>query len=226
MKVSLLATTSAPDHARWIAETAGMCYNKTDKSNKSDEEILEFLKEKWRMKHYSIFEFVDYTFEIEGISRVALAQITRHWNSSFMVKSGRYCKEAAPSFYIPESVKERLHAYPLIMEEGDPDEYRLDADDFTYLCTRVYDHLISKGIKTEDARYLLPQALTTSLRFKFSLKDWLCSIAPQRISSHSQAEIREICKAIHIGLLQHYTSDVMPKFLDWYMAEGRLVVQR
>ena len=192
---------------RFICETAGICYDREDKSDKTDDEIYEQLKSFWKRKHYSVFEFLDFDFKI-ALSIVALKQITRHWNSVMMVKSGRYCKEnKAIDFYLPPNIKEE------------------DVRPFVESAVELYNSLIASGINTEDARYFLPQGLMTQMRFKFDLRDFLCSIYPQRHSKKAQEEIRNIVDNLMEEVINN-SSDVMKKFLLWYQNEGVKSVER
>lgn len=228
MNIKFITSTNVYNTILHIAEVAGMCYNKTDKSDKTDEQVLEFVKGLFIKKHYSPFEFIDYEIEVEGISRVALAQITRHRSAHFMVKSGRYCKETAPEFYLPSSLsgnKTIITCCSFRDDNYDDIELDADIDDLFYKCEKMYNELIKSGIKTEDARYILPQALTTSMRFKFNLKDWLCSIYPQRASSKAQEEVRNIVMAIDI-CLQESSHSMFKEFMTWYHDGGNKAVLR
>ena len=199
---------------RFICETAGICYDREDKSDKTDDEIYEQLKSFWNRKHYSVFEFLDFDFKIQ-LSIVALKQITRHWNSVMMVKSGRYCKEKKEHmyFYCPEV---------FLTKEN---EIKPKIREFFAKAEELYFDLIDSGVKAEDARYVLPQALMTQMRFKFSLKDLLCSIYPQRHSDKAQKEIRHIITQIMYKVLDN-CSLPMKKFLFWYQNEGVKSVER
>ena len=65
----------------------------------------------------------------------------------------------------------------------------------------------------------------TQMRFKFSLKDFLCSIYPQRHSNKAQDEIRKIVTDIMYKVVDD-CSPVMRKFLYWYQNEGVKSVER
>jgi len=206
-RVELITRTQVKEcDGRFICETAGICYNREDKSDKIDNQILEQLKGFWLKKHYSVFEFLDFDFKIQ-LSIVALKQITRHWNSSMMVKSGRYCKEDKMDFYLPECIFEE------------------DVRPFVEEAVNLYKQLIESGIKTEDARYFLPQGLMTQMRFKFNLRDFLCSIYPQRHSKKAQKEIRDIVDNIMDEVINN-SSNIIKEFLIWYKNEGIKSVER
>ena len=212
MNVKLISKTNCEFDALHIAEVAGICYDRKNKSNKTKDELLEQLKSFWLKKHYSPFEFIDYDFEITGLSIVALKQITRHWNSNMMVKSGRYCKEKEPAFHIPESI---------INSTNINNEFMSMLSEITEL----YHKMIKLGINTEDARYILPQGLLTDMRFKISLRDFLCSFYPQRHSNKAQKEIRDIASDM-MQLIIYQGSSTMINFLTWYRSEGIKSVER
>lgn len=208
MQVTFLTKTGVPCEIRHIVETAGMCYDKTDKSTKTNDEILKIAQSLYTKHHHSAFEFIDYEVQIDGLSIVAMKQITRHKNPK-MVKSGRYCKENEINFYLPESI---------IIRNKDVRKNAQFRDALEQI-ENMYYILLKEGIKPEDARYILPQALTTSMRFKFNLRDWLFSIAPQRISSHAQEEVRDICVAI-FNCLSWNVSPLTKIFFEWYIVNN------
>lgn len=220
MDVKIITHTNT-EPIRHIAEIAGTCYNKSDKSLMGDYDILESVKNLWKRRHYSPFEFYNITVDIKGISRVALAQITRHWGSSFMVKSGRYCKESTPEFHLPVTLEDMWHTDGLASYDGTP----FDIASLFDMATELYASLLERGVKAEDARYILPQALLTDMKMQFNLRDWFCSIAPQRCSLKAQKEIRDVCQTIDVNLRD--LSPLLKEFSEWYFdGEGIESVER
>lgn len=217
MKVTFISKTGVPCEIKHIVETAGICYDKTDKSAKTDDEILKIAQSLYTKHHHSAFEFIDYEVQIDGISIVALKQITRHWNSSMMVKSGRYCKEDKIDFYLPDALTP-IRDNCLWFDDITLLKRDVNIHDILGLLADTYQKMLDCGVKPEDARYILPQALTTSMRFKFNLRDWLFSIAPQRISKHAQEEIREICVEIFESIMDN-CSPLTRRFLQCYRAD-------
>lgn len=58
-----------------------------------------------RCGHESVLEHASFTFRIEGVSRVLLAQLTRHRLASYSVESQRYCGIADDvSVIVPPSI--------------------------------------------------------------------------------------------------------------------------
>lgn len=172
MQVKLIQAT--PNPVKTIADIASICYGKEEASN--PERLLKHL---FKLQHMSTFEHIYYTFKIEGISRACLAQLTRHRHASYTVRSQRYCDESETQVVVPDSVKE--------------DKELLDI--YTYQTNgrskEVYDYLILKGVKKEDARFVLPQALLTDLYMSVNLRE-LIHINKLRTSKQAQWEIRDL----------------------------------
>ena len=92
LKVILLRHTLSPEET--IALSAKLCYSKStiedlrDKISRKDQS--EFIEKLMNMGHESVLEHVTFSFGVEGVSRVLLAQLTRHRIASFSVQSQRY----------------------------------------------------------------------------------------------------------------------------------------
>lgn len=127
--------------------------------------------------HDSVAEHAAYTFYITDVSRVLLAQLTRHRLASYSVESQRYCKAAPDMMCIPDSVvkkgldKDFLHA--------------------VYVAFDCYDMLIEHGVKPEDARYVIPEGTTTSLVLTMNARE-LRHFFELRCCNRAQWEIREM----------------------------------
>lgn len=173
MKVTVIRATDSPMHA--ISEEAGMCYGKTDYNPKRVERCL-------RNGHTSVAEHVSATFRIEGISRSCLAQLTRHRMASFSVMSQRYCTIEGDDWYVmPQSFTDNGEE---VMFEAAMDRAKRD-----------YLHAIEKGIKPEDARFLLPEATKTSLIMTINVRS-LMNFLSLRLDKSAQWEIRELANAM------------------------------
>ena len=106
-----------------------------------------------KMRHESIMEHYTFTFRIQNISRVTSHQLVRHRIASYSQKSGRYVKVDCETpidelFYIPDLDNP---ANELIYTS----HYKNSVD--------LYNMLLKQGVKPEDARYLLPAGLYTTL---------------------------------------------------------------
>ena len=108
LKVELIQHTPMPQEL--VALSAKLCYSKSSiddlKEKISRKDQSDFIDRLMNMGHESILEHVSFTFGIEGVSRVLLAQLTRHRIASFSVQSQRYVSyENGFGYIIPESIK-------------------------------------------------------------------------------------------------------------------------
>jgi thymidylate synthase (FAD) len=141
----------------------------------------------------SVLEHVVFTFYIEGISRVASHQLVRHRIASYTQESQRYSRVGL-DYVVPKTV----------VEKGFEERYK----DAVERCYRVYEAMVDSGVPYEDARYVLPQAFTTSILMTVNLRE-LIHIACLRLSESAQWELREVVKA-----MVEETSRVVPEVRD------------
>jgi thymidylate synthase (FAD) len=128
----------------------------------------------------SVLEHVVFTFYIEGISRVASHQLVRHRIASYTQESQRYT-EVRSDYVVPDTV----------VRSGFEERFRELAE----ACYQLYREMVGSGVPYEDARYVLPQAFTTSVLMTVNLRE-LVHIACLRLSEKAQWEIREVVRAM------------------------------
>jgi thymidylate synthase ThyX len=59
-----------------------------------------------------------------------------------------------------------------------------------------YKYELAKGVKPEDARYVLPNATKTELAVTFNLRQWRHVFQQRALNKHAQWEIRDIFSGI------------------------------
>ncbi len=127
-----------------------------DAASNSAEEFIDNLVTRGE-PHFGPFEHPYATFAIKGVSRVCMAQITRHRHATFDVQSQRY---TIPNEDTP--IEETVKIPPSVKEAGNVDEF-LEA------CERQYEKYFDfidedkpkkyRGedvVPAEDARMMLP----------------------------------------------------------------------
>ncbi len=124
----------------------------------------------------SVLEHVAMTFLIEGCSRVCTHQLVRHRIASYTQESQRY-SAIEPLFVLPESIEQAGldEGYLSLLEEAN----------------RLYLKALEKGVPYEDARYALPQGITSRLVMTVNLRE-LLHIACLRTAREAQWEIRYV----------------------------------
>ena len=167
MKVTLIRYTQDAD--RLAGEAAALCYN-----GKNPEKSLDVALDGG---HESVIEHAVFTFKIEGVSRVTLAQLTRHRLASYSVQSQRYCGADATDVVIPTSFAGKSYC-------GSVDALMMET-------AELYDSMVKDGIPEEDARYILPQGITTRLMMTANARE-LRHFFSLRCCNRAQWEIREL----------------------------------
>lgn len=163
--------------------------------------------------HESVEEHANYTFQIDGVSRVLLAQITRHRLASFSVKGQRYNKVTADAEVImPPKIKERPGAAEIF-------EKQVQGAIESYLAL-----VESYAIEPEDARYMLPEGMTCTMIVTMNMRE-LRHFFELRMCNRAQWEIRNLADAMYKELAS-YAGDLMrhsgPKCVDGKCTEGKL----
>lgn len=166
MKVTLIRFT--PDADGVCGEAAALCYN-SDNPERS-------LRGALRRGHGSVSEHNAFTFRVEGVSRVLLAQLTRHRVASYSVQSQRYCG-ANLDIVVPDSM-----ACPELVD---------DIIDLRKAVEKLYNKAISLGKPAEDVRYFTLQAGTTNLIVTMNARE-LDHFFELRCCNRAQWEIREM----------------------------------
>ena len=102
MHVRLIRHTLSPEEL--IALGAKLCYSRAtvdglfERIEAADQSA--FVERILGMGHESVLEHASFTFAVEGVSRVLLAQLTRHRLASFSVQSQRYVSYADGFGYV------------------------------------------------------------------------------------------------------------------------------
>jgi thymidylate synthase (FAD) len=175
VKVELLAITPKADKV--IEEAGRTCYLSFDKiTPKSSEKFIQMLL---KSKHSSVLEHAYATFKIKGGSRSFTHQIVRHRLCSFSQQSQRYVSEKEFSFITPPAIKENKIARDIY-------------NNFINQAKDIYQKLIDLGIKKEDARFVLPNALESEIVISANFRQFR-HVFELRCAKNAQWEIRSIC---------------------------------
>lgn len=167
MKVTLKRWTAEPDLI--CGEAAALCYN--------GKNPLKSLQVAMNGGHESVLEHVSFTFLIEDVSRVLLAQMTRHRLASYSVQSQRYCGADPMDVVIPQTIIDKRFA-------GSIKALLRHADD-------VYKAMVMEGVPEEDARYFTFQAGKTRKMVTMNARE-LRHFFSLRCCERAQWEIRQL----------------------------------
>ena len=123
------------------------------------------------------------------------AQMVRH-RVSWQELSRRYVSGTKSPFEFYTSKKlSTIKHYPLGVFDRDDDPLKFDTQDIIDLCLNHYFKALDSGVKPEEARRILPQAMMTQIWGAFQpsqLDNWF----KLRLNPHAQSEIRMVAQAM------------------------------
>lgn len=172
-------------------------------------------------KHWSIFEQVSITMEIETTRDIS-HQIIRHRSFSFQEFSQRYADPTAALGFVQrearlQDTKNRQNS----IENQDEDldwGWELRQGYIKNLATENYNWAIENGIAKEQARAILPEGLTkTRLYMAGTLRSWIHYV-DTRATEGTQKEHREVAMAARNELVKNFSfldEYWFPKKVDW-----------
>lgn len=165
-----------------ISEAAGLCYGKTDRSVKR-------VRNCYKVGHTGILEHATVSFLVKGISRACSHQLVRHRIASYLQESQRYVKYDLSGddwYVIPPSIDKNVY---MLAEYND----KMAAD------AKAYRDALAYGIKPEDARYLLPNAMKTNIVVTMNVRT-LFHFFDLRLGHRAQWEIRELAESMAVEM--------------------------
>ncbi len=189
LKVELIRHTLQPEET--IALAAKLCYSKSTIENLNEKisakDQSDFIERLLHMGHESTFEHACFTFGIEGVSRVLLAQLTRHRIASFSVQSQRYVSyEKGFGYILPPSIE--------ALGEEAAQEYQKQMDQMEQWYVEWQKRLGNAGEKSnEDARFVLPNACETRILMTMNVRE-LRHFFSLRMCNRAQWEIRSMAE--------------------------------
>jgi len=166
-----------------------------DEYVKNDSDHIRLIKQIVNHGHTSTLEHISFTFSVEGVSRSLLAQLTRHRiGFSYSVQSQRYVNASRNEFsYVTPPEIEELYRFTTDNEfEHLSDIYHETMEQLQ----GVYNTLIERGIKPEDARYVLPNAATTTIILTFNLRAFMDFYSKRNSTTHAQWEIADLAEEL------------------------------
>jgi thymidylate synthase (FAD) len=193
-----------------LIEHAGrICYRSA--SLDTPEATARFIQRRIAEGHESIIEHASASFEISGISRSCSHQLVRHRIASYSQESQRYVDMSDPEWVTPPDIQDDPEALAIWQECLEHTQ-------------KAYQRLRERGIKKEDARFLLPNAAATRLVMTANFRE-LLHIFRLRISPHAQWEIRQVATRMLeevypyapnvFGALRNELRQNYPSFFAW-----------
>ena len=181
------------------------------RTEEKDKELIERIGNK--NKHASTLEHLNYSYDIDGISRACLQEVARHRHASISVKSTRYTlKELKdePIFQTysgnnygvsREEEYKRVSKYVI-----NPTNFNDYLDDMAEALNNVIGWLNDNeaGLSSNDkVKYMLPEAYKTSLVWTVNARS-LQNFLALRTSPSALWEIRDLAKELYDKLPEEH----------------------
>ncbi|MCX8043647.1 MAG: FAD-dependent thymidylate synthase [Desulfobacterota bacterium] len=192
LKVSLLECTKNPLSVIYAAYR--QCYSEKfaadmhSAENIPSDHATQFVKTMVTSGHESPLEHVMFTFAIQGISRAATHQLVRHRIASYSQQSQRYVNECSCEFIIPPAIAEHddiRREYERLLD--------IAKTGYVTLIELFKRHGIDGRAATENARYVLPQAVETKIVVSMNVRE-LLHFFRLRCCNRAQWEIRTVAQ--------------------------------
>jgi thymidylate synthase (FAD) len=204
MKVELISIT--PNAEKVIEDTGRTSYLSFAKERKYTEKV--FIRMLIKNEHYSVLEHAYASFRISGVSRAFTHQLVRHRLCSYTQQSQRYVDESNFNYIEPKSIKNNPKAHLLFTK-------------FMEDAKNIYSELQKLGIKNENARFVLPNAVESQIVVTANLREWR-HIIELRGSPDAQWEIRKVAIEI-LRILKKHAPTV---FEDFEIDEENEIIKR
>ena len=162
----------------WASEGKSDTSNTNDDIGPKDRELIHRVGCKF--KHESVLEHLNYTFDIDGISRACLQELARHRHASLSVKSTRYTLKELKT-------ADTVEGFLVEIDEA------VDSSNKEQLLE--VRGMLRRGISNDIVKYSLPEAYKTSLVWTINMRS-LQNFLKLRTSSAALPEIRDLAWAI------------------------------
>lgn len=150
-------------------------------------------------EHYGPLEHVHASFSIKGVSRVTMAQATRHRLLSWDVQSQRYCDFSDADYNVPPSFNDPNHFSrddgQVEVTEEEQKNLKKQFEDNIEWSIEEYEDMVERGIPKEDARYILPTAMEVDMVMSGNLRA-LLHVVNMRSKADVQHETREFANGV------------------------------
>lgn len=222
MKVELLNSQNIEDRIKIIAAAGKLSRTKGDvfdvlESCDVYEKNLGLVKRILGMGHKTIIEHDYYVFGLADVSPIIEQTLIGHRFTSFTIKSGRMVDFRNVGYYTP-TFKDKN--YKLIHNQGNLiKEY----DTHMQILFKEYGKLVDKGVKEEDARFVLPYSFNTNIIMGLDARELELMLNEFLYGKLSKIdEIRELGNKLFdivksdISYLEEYVNGAQHTKDDWY----------
>lgn len=186
--IELLYAPSKKDVYQLLRTAASNCYQSVQPKND-----VELIKKIIRNKHYSVLEHVQISFKVTCDRAVSHEWVRHRIGVAYSQESQRY---VAYKKHL-DIIKPRWFAAATLEEK---DEF-INTVIETYT---VYNNMISKGLKPEDARTILPNATATRIVVSMNIRA-IKHFLKLRLNAKAHPDIKRLAVMLEDMMKAHYS---------------------
>jgi flavin-dependent thymidylate synthase len=142
----------------------------------------------------SSWEFVDYVFIVEDVTRAFTHQIVRHRHNSYAQQAQRAVDMSGFEFVTPQSVRD-------FDDKFGGSNAQIVWDDAMAAIDYAYTKLVDVGIPAQDARGVLPTNICTNIVIKANLRS-MHDMALKRLCVKAQGEAQDVFRAMRDAVIE------------------------
>lgn len=170
-----------------------------EETEETEAKMIAFLEKQYSRGHFGPAEHVHISLSVEGVSRSAMAQVTRHRHMSFDVQSQRYVdfsekRPVMPRSMVAESSLSRQKGL-VELDDRTKEKARYAYEEATQQAFETYEILVEQGVPKEDARFVLPEGTPVNMTVSGNARSMM-HVLNLRQKASSQWEIRELANKI------------------------------
>lgn len=182
-----LGTEPAED----LAEFAGRaCYQSFGRPNPATRDTRDYLANILKQGHESVLEHTQFTFYLTGVSRALTHELIRHRHLSYSQLSQRFVDESDMAIVIPPAIRDSASMTALLKKQA-----KEAVKTYTDLTLQLMEQGLGRKQAREAARAVLPNCAETRIVVTGNARAWR-DYLKKRLSSHADAEIREVSQMI------------------------------
>lgn len=172
-------------------------YDEDEADSVLEAKTKAFIEKQLSRGHFGPWEHPQITFAVKGISRVTMAQITRHRHMSFDVQSQRYVDFSDSEAIVPKSLSDDEHfsRETGTVEVDNKEGWRQAYQDQTAAALEAYNEMVEAGMPKEDARFVLPTGTRVNMTMSGNARTMM-HVLNLRQKANSQWEVRELADRV------------------------------
>lgn len=164
----------------------------------TDDDRAKYFEQVQKTHLKAPFEFVQFHFLIEGVTRGFTHQMVRQRTATFVQESTRFAVKEDMPVGLPPSLAGTTHEAAREYDRSrlsKAEQMRAVWEDAKDGIAEAYDYLVDKGMPAEDARGLLPTNLLTRIQYRTDLRS-LIEHGGNRLCTQAQFEWRVVFSKI------------------------------